>query len=476
MLLCVMKKALKIIVLLILLGFLALLGAGIWGYFYLTSDKFKKTLVDKTSETLGVQVAVEDLQFSIFSGFQLKGVRISNPSGSKNPDFLRAESFSLSYNWRTILEKKLEINKVVLDRPVISMEQMPSGDWAFPGQVGTGGALHQDTQREADAGNVVSGTPVKSTGVPVSIEVFDIDDGKISILRNDGTVPFSLDGFSVDARVSVAGGKASLAGQLKARDLDLVTLGKLTNLSSDFAFHEGLLTLSNFRANCFGGDVAGGGTLQVSDEDHLPLQLNVIGQGLDLKPLLAQLGNRNNEQLTGKLNVKALINAPLTRPLDYSASGNMEIIGGKVTGVPMLQLIGSVFNISEFQEMNLTTAKANFNVVNKVVTISDLLFIASDIQLTGGGTITMDNQYDLKLVLMLSNRLYEKMPNDIRARLSANPDGTFTTPEFRVYGAQNNLQTDLLGKLLQRGIEGAAQDRLQKLNEKAGDLFKGLFK
>jgi len=231
-------------------------------------------------------------------------------------------------------------------------------------------------------------------------------------------------------------------------------------------------TISEASATCFGGQISGHGTLDINQVEQMPLALDIKGNGLDMKSLLAALGNQT-DQLSGKLNIEAQLTAPMTHPLDFQGKGYLDIKEGKVTGVPMLQLIGSVFNISEFQEMNLTKAYTDFSAAERVITLSNLILTTPDIQIKGGGTITVDNQYDLKLVMNMSKGLYEKMPNDIREKLLPNEDGSFTTPEFRVYGPQDSLKTDLLDKLL---VQDAAKKQIQKLNEKAGDLLKELFK
>ncbi|MDL5044509.1 AsmA family protein [Oscillatoria amoena NRMC-F 0135] len=446
-----MKKALKIIAVLLGLFILALGALGFWAYSWLTSDKFKTMLVDKTSEALGVKVTVEELQFSIFSGFELRGVKIASPEGAKNPDFFQADSFVLHYQWRALLNQKLEINEVALVRPTLMLEQLASGQWAVPGRAG-------EAAPEREMPTAESTTPSKaateSKGVPLSIQKLDIEDGKIVITDNHGISPFSVTGLSLRSSVAVEEGRADLKGEFKAGALNITKIGGLTDLSADFSLKNGIFSFQKFSAKCFSGVMSGEGSLDAAVWGHAPVALTLKGESLDVKSLLQTFGNQT-DQLNGKLDIESTITIPTGSPMDFQAAGRLNIREGIVTGVPMLQLIGSVFNISEFQEMSLTKAETDFSVVNRIVTLSNLLLTTSDIRITGGGTITMDNQYDLRLVLNMSKRLYDKMPDDIRERLTPDGDGSFTTPEFRVYGPQNALKTDLLDKLLQKGLEDA---------------------
>ncbi|MDZ4741941.1 MAG: AsmA family protein [Verrucomicrobiota bacterium] len=474
-----MKKALKIIAILILVLLIAIAGFGVWAYSYLTSNQFKQMIVDKTSEALGVKVTVESLKFSIFSGFQLKGVKIANPPGSRNPDFFQADSFELNYNWRALLDKKLEINDVSVQKPIISVEQLASGQWIFPGMnrlphapEGQASGSGDTQMTQAPQSSPVTIQTQDSKGIPVSVKKFEIQDGALSIYDMSGVSPISFKGMTLHSSVSVDKGKADLKGDLKISNLEIIRLGQVSGVDSRFELKDGVYTISEASATCFGGQISGHGTLDINQVEQMPLALDIKGNGLDMKSLLAALGNQT-DQLSGKLNIEAQLTAPMTHPLDFQGKGYLDIKEGKVTGVPMLQLIGSVFNISEFQEMNLTKAYTDFSAAERVITLSNLILTTPDIQIKGGGTITVDNQYDLKLVMNMSKGLYEKMPNDIREKLLPNEDGSFTTPEFRVYGPQDSLKTDLLDKLL---VQDAAKKQIQKLNEKAGDLLKELFK
>ncbi len=468
----VMKKALKIIAILFVVVLVALSALGVWVYSWLTSDKFKQTLVDKTSEALGAKVTVEDLQFSVFNGFQLKGVKIANPSGTRAPEFFQADSFVLNYNWKALLNKKLEIHEISLVRPVVNLEQLPSGQWALPGSSVT---VHPESTGEKSGGGTSAESPGKGDEIPLAIKKLQIEDGSLFVTDHGGMSPVNFKGLSTDSSVAVAQGKTELRGTLKISEISIVKLGTLTGINSNFELNQGVFAFQDFSAECFSGKLMGSGKIDLNQTQDLPVSLDLKGIGLDVRTLLSTLGNQS-DQVDGRLNLNAKLSVPATRPLEITAQGNMDITECKVAGVPMLQLIGSVFNISEFQEMTLTKAYSDFRISGQVVTLANLILTTTDIRITGGGTITLDNQYDLKLVLNMSKNLYDKMPNDIKERLLPNEDGSFVTPEFRVYGAQNALKTDLLDKLLQKGIEDAAKKQLQKLNDKAGDLIKGIFR
>ena len=108
-----------------------LAGAGL--YFanrYVQSPAFKEQVLATARKELGSDVRVDEFRVSLFSGVALRGVTISNPKDFPG-NLLTADAFVLRYRLLPLLHRRVEIEQLSLDKPVITLARNDKSEWNY---------------------------------------------------------------------------------------------------------------------------------------------------------------------------------------------------------------------------------------------------------------------------------------------------------------------------------------------------------
>lgn len=416
---------------------------------YLGSEAFKQAVLQKTAAAVGVPVYVKTFHFSIWKGLQLTDLSVGSPSGFQK-ELLSAQSVDFRYRLLSLLQGRVEIDKAVLDHPKIIIEQRSDGQTNLP-----------------PVGVSPTGTaPAGGTSLDIDIKEFGIVEGEASGRKADGSSSFTVTGLNLTSAIQLIGDKITLQGKLSTRTFAFTPL-LLENLGSPFVLENNVLKLSDISAAAFGGRFQGTGSLDTKARD-LPFTLDLKGSGLQLTRLAEQLAGKKSP-LSGQLELNTTLVAPLTDPALVQGKGRLEVKDASLGENAVLQLLGEVLHIKELRGGKFDLAVTDFTIANKMVSLSNLVLTGPLVNVRGGGNIGFNQNYDLQLVLNLKSSAAAQIPGEIKASFIANPDGSLSSPPFRVYGSSGNLQQTLLQELLQQRAKSEIQKR-------AGGLLDKLFK
>ncbi|MCX6859096.1 MAG: AsmA family protein [Verrucomicrobia bacterium] len=99
-------------------------------YFFLTSSMFVKSFVlPKVSDAIGATVAVDDLSLHPFSGLELTKLRVT-PTGAA--PLATIDRVRVQYSLTAILGGTIDVSEVLLENPVITLEQKADGSMNLP--------------------------------------------------------------------------------------------------------------------------------------------------------------------------------------------------------------------------------------------------------------------------------------------------------------------------------------------------------
>jgi uncharacterized protein involved in outer membrane biogenesis len=129
------------------------------GIFFATFDEaaFRTQITQQVSQALGREVVVGGpvgLDFKDGVAISLKQVSIGNPAGFSEKTFARVEKLFVALNWKALLERKVDVQKVTLDTAEVNLITSASGqnNWAFPmGQV----PVSQEAKKASPEANLV---------------------------------------------------------------------------------------------------------------------------------------------------------------------------------------------------------------------------------------------------------------------------------------------------------------------------------
>jgi hypothetical protein len=111
------------------LALLAILLGLFYGYWYLTNDGRIRRMAEKfLRDSTGGVVSVQSAEFHLFSGVELRGVRIYTPDGSSSMPGLQAPSLILRHDpWRLLATGQLHPTQVIFNRTIVNVLYLPDG-------------------------------------------------------------------------------------------------------------------------------------------------------------------------------------------------------------------------------------------------------------------------------------------------------------------------------------------------------------
>ncbi len=111
------------------LALLAILLGLFYGYWYLTNDgRIRRMAEQFLRDSTGGVVSVQSAEFHLFSGVELRGVRIYTPDGSSSMPGLQAPSLVLRHDpWRLLATGQLHPTEVIFNKAIVNVLWWPDG-------------------------------------------------------------------------------------------------------------------------------------------------------------------------------------------------------------------------------------------------------------------------------------------------------------------------------------------------------------
>jgi hypothetical protein len=112
----------------------ALTGAGVVYQRWTNPTATRREVIEKlTAEFRGVHVSLESARLRLFGGIALSDLRLSRTSEEDAADFLDVPSAVLYHDKEQLLDGKLVVRKVEMDRPRLRVARGPDGRWNLAG-------------------------------------------------------------------------------------------------------------------------------------------------------------------------------------------------------------------------------------------------------------------------------------------------------------------------------------------------------
>lgn len=213
-----------VIALLLILGL-----AGLALFF--PKEKAKEIAIEKISTALQRQVTIEGVSLSFWGGLgvSLEDIKIENPPGFDQPNLLTAQALDVKLSLIPLLFKRVEIDRVILDKPVIFMQRLPNGAVNFK----FGAAVEEVSSEESQ-------TPeeTKVAALAISFEDININKGRLIYRDDSSRTVIDANGLALQSQLEIPEADFYKSrGQLKIDSLKYITAkSKLPamNLSVDY--------------------------------------------------------------------------------------------------------------------------------------------------------------------------------------------------------------------------------------------------
>jgi uncharacterized protein involved in outer membrane biogenesis len=266
----------------------------------------------------------------------------------------------------------------------------------------------------------------------------------------------------VDLASSLLFQAGKLSGEGKSSLAKLVVGNSLfiTGIAAPVTFAGDRVRLAPLSGKLADGDVSGelgvvllGGTKYIAD---------VKVKDADVAKLLQEMGTK--QVMSGKLQLSTSLTGTGGLPT-INGKGQAEITGGKLMGIPLLELVGTLLQIDQLRDLTFSECKLEFTIADNQMQTPVIRLVAPQVQITGKGTVALaDYALNHDMTLAVAPELLAKLPKEVRAVFAQQPNGMLGL-SFRVWGPYDAPKTDLQDKLL----KGAGQQLLEKGLQK---LFK----
>ena len=448
-------KAAKVILIIVMVLVVVVVILGAVGlYFanrYVQSPSFKEQVLATAHQELGADVRIDELQVSLFSGATLRGVTISNPTNFTG-NLLTADSFVLRYRLLPLLQRRVEIEQLSLDKPVITLARNDKGEWNYEAI----GAKEGGTKSSSTSPQPTSTPREKSeTATPFDIVLskLAITRGNVLMVADKNTPLLKIDGINFSSSMNLASGKLTGTGKTGFDKVSVAEKLFVQQLAAPVAISEQDIKLAPLTGKIADGAITGDASLELSPTFAYAVNLKV--KDGDVAKLLAEAGTK--QVLNGKLELTTSLKG--TGGLATMAgSGRAEIKDGRLMEIPIMNLLATLLQVPDLRDLKFTECVLEFSITNNTMQTPVIRIAAPQVQITGKGVVSLED-YSLNhdLTIAFAKGMLDRAPKEVRNLFTERQDGSLAL-DFRVWGPYDAPKTDLQDRI----IKGVGQQLIEK--------------
>jgi uncharacterized protein involved in outer membrane biogenesis len=446
-------KIISIIVAVLIVLVLALVGAGI--FFtnrFLQTPAFKEQVLKAAREQLGADVRIDNFQVSLFSGVELRGVTIGNPTGFTG-NLLTAEAFTLHYRLLPLLSRRVEIEQLSLDKPIITLSQNDKNQWNYE-SIGAKGSSTNPAPVEARPTSAAP-TPGKSTGTPpldIVLSKLAITQGAVSLVNDKDKPLVKVDGINFSSAVSLIDNKMSGTAKAGIDKINLSDALFVEKIAASVTLGSDEVKLAPLSGRLADGTLAG--DVAVKFSDGLEYNVNMQVKDADVAKLLQEANTK--PVMSGKLKATTTLAGTGGLPT-IVGNGHAQIDGGQLMEIPILNLLATVLQMDALHNLKFSECILEFSISNNVMETPVIRLISPGLQITGKGSVSLaDNSLNHNMTMTFAKGGLGSAPKEIMGLFTEETDGSLSL-SFKVWGPFNAPKTDIPKRLGQQLIKNGLQ-------------------
>ena len=446
---------------------LVIVLAGAGAYFvhrYVQSPAFKEQVLATACEKLGTDVRIDSFHVSLFSGVTLRGVTIGNPKDFPG-NLLTADAFVLRYRFLPLLHRRVEIEQLTLNGPVITLARNDKSEWNYEKM----GAKAGEAKPSAAVSEPTPVTPNVSRATTSPFEIvlsqLALTHGTVLILSEKNKPLVKIDGINFSSSVSFADNKPRPQSQGRLAGAGKVSLDKVSvadtlfvqKLTAPVAISENQIKCAPLSGRIADGALTGDVTLQLTPGFNYSVNLQV--KNGDVAKLLAEAGTK--QVMNGKLEVTASLRG--TGGLStIVGNGRAEIMDGRLVKIPVLNLLASLLQIEALRDLKFDKCLLEFSITNNVLQTPVIQLTSPQVAITGKGTMSLDDDsLNHDMTIAFTQGALDRVPKEIRSLFTQRQDGSLAL-DFRVWGPYDAPQTDLKDRIVKGVTEQLIEKGLQR--------------
>lgn len=454
-----------------MLAFIALLLLAV--NLYVQSKATQARIQRELSQRLGATLRINRISVTPWSGLKLTGITMPQSDAAVAEEFLRADTFRLRIDFRSLFSPRLVITEVALVHPNVFWAQNANGKWRLP--VAEAPEL-QEPAAAADTAAIAA--PQSSSSEPPLSLADSSPEPPVAVLPPEPSAPSSaaftpevrrvmlsngnfhfLDAHAklvatfsgVDFRSSFRDGTA-LRGTASIAKVSLRDRFFLEQLHSPVGYDATVLEFSQISARAAGGDVSGDFAMNPSDAGS-PFVVNVKFRDVQADRVVTDAGGPAG-MVQGRIEGQLVAAGQTADPNALSGSGEIYLRDGEVRQYSILVALGQLLQIDELTQLHFKDAHVKFHIAPGVVTVDEMLLSSANIRLAATGTITFDGKMHLESQLAIDDKIQRRLFGAIANNFQPAEPAGFSAIKFQVSGTVDKPKTNLMDKLVGGQLKG----------------------
>jgi uncharacterized protein involved in outer membrane biogenesis len=454
-------KIVSIILAVLIVLVLTLVGAGI--FFtnrYLQTPAFKEQVLKAARGELGADVRIDTFHVSLFSGVELRGVTIGNPAGFTG-NLLTADAFVLHYRLLPLLSRRVEIEQLSLDKPVITLSQNDKNEWNYE-SIGAKGSATNPTPAEVKPMPVAPSKPETATRLDIVLSKLAITQGAVSLVSGANKPIVDLQGINFTSAVSLIDNKLDGTGKAAIDKINVANALFVEKVGTSVTLGSDEVKLAPLSGKLADGSLTGDLTVKLGDVFQYIINLQI--KDADVAKFLQDAGTK--PVMSGKLVATTALTGAGGLPT-IVGNGRMEIDGGQLTQIPILNLLATLLQMDALRNLKFSECVMEYSISNNVMQTPVIRIISPELQITGKGSVSLaDYSLNHNLTITFAKGALGAAPKEILSFFTEQTDGSLSL-SFKVSGPYNSPKTDLTARI----AKGVVQQLLDKVPVKVPNFF-----
>ena len=417
-----MRRLAKILTVIAAVLAVLILAGGWTANRWLQSPEGQARVRRDLNRALGMPLQITQLDCSVWRGLRAHGVSATDSAGNR----FDAVRISASHRILPLLQRRISIAKVRIEKPLFHLVEDASGSWALP-------ALPAEPQPVAGTVPVAAPPENESAGrkprqrTETVIGKLVMSDATVELLGRDGS-PFATV-IGLNATLHDASTK-SCTGEFDAAGFILHQRAALQSVTGTLARGEDGLTLRVAKADIGGGHATGEFTHAAGKPGAARIALDQV----NITQATAGAG-AGAPRFTGVVSGEAVIAGLGGGEKEITGNGTLALTRGDCREIELLRQIGEFLQLDTLGSFTIADAKAGFTISAGRVSLSPLEISAPPLGLNLTGSAGFDGTLALAAILDAPEDFVEK-----RGPIAAN----FSPPDAN---HRRGVQFDVKGTL-----------------------------
>jgi uncharacterized protein involved in outer membrane biogenesis len=364
-----------------------LVAAAVVAFALANLDRYRPSVISYLQEQTGKQIEIGRLGLTLFPlAVRIDDFGVRNPPPFPPGHLVTVGRIDAAVDARALLQRKMVIKSLVLDKPVLHLISDPDGGWNFENP-------HATPSQTGFSLGVIPKVEIKRAELVASNLLPSDAPGPIVFEAHDVAGEFTQ--VDVDAIINRASNSMGGQGRVTADRLDFGTVDA-KNLSFKLQLWSRQVFLADAKAEVYGGPAAGALFFDLSGK-RPKFRTNARFHGVSLVFVLEPFQNGRGK-MTGKMEGELTLAGEIQhsqRPLaGIYGSGHLTVRNGEV---PSLRLNENLMKLMHFNDQGPARENpASFNSISADLELANLKITSKVIDIDGYG-VDIDGSGSLNL-------------------------------------------------------------------------------